>query len=847
MRIKILDSLQLLKDNLRNILKSYNCAILKGLFPYRFMNQDRLFYVGKKPELNYYDGIDISEYNKILNEDWSAEDETLRYLRSDLLGLLEVVLKFSKNYFDKYQINITKYRTLPALTYAMFTSRFYDEDYKIKMVKGNLEKEIRKSYFGGNVDVFIHEIMDEAYYYDMNSQYPFAMLNDMPIGNPILTDEKDITNFFGFAYGEIIPPSEEVLKNLYIQKRNTDGSVSCPRDKFCRLIFSEEIKYAIGEGYQFNMEWGYKFKRGKGVFDEFVKELYKDKKESNNPVLKLIAKYSLNSLYGKFGQKDISSNIKIIKRKDIKSITTKYNYQYISEINSDFSIIKYSSRINEKLRLLYKKELLENDIMMDGLFKSSRRGIPSAVHIAAAISAYARISINKFKNIPGNVCYYSDTDSVILAKKLADILVGKELGQMKLEYHIKEGIIIRNKLYALVTPDKGVVIKSSGVNNRKLNYNDFKELLNGKTIEIKSTAFLVGWKNLRVNVAERKIKLKGIKLSRFPATCQPLYPNPLKDEVDWDDHDKEKIQSDKIIENNTIASNDNIIAHNEDSNLSDKIKDESSKTLKVPRVSRIKGKGEIGKRKFSTSLRILSRNDNDDLNIQMKESQSNPITKDKSDSMKDEEIKNGFKDKIDSTILRYDGSKTDNILSRKNGIYRIYNNIFLDDKKLFIKNLTDILEILYDNNSFTIFKLYFLLSIENKDLRRVIKFDVVNLNKHLSQYDPHILNDNITGVYKNTGLLLGVNVLVFTPNYDIENLIKISSSIWNEIHKNISIINDNVFLDQKNSIINFTRKIRSEDEIMLLIGADFNDKMNEDMQKWNLFLASSRQNPSDKG
>jgi hypothetical protein len=30
----------------------------------------------------------------------------------------------------------------------------------------------------------------------MNSQYPYAMLNDMPVGNPILNSEKDFNNFF---------------------------------------------------------------------------------------------------------------------------------------------------------------------------------------------------------------------------------------------------------------------------------------------------------------------------------------------------------------------------------------------------------------------------------------------------------------------------------------------------------------------------------------------------------------------------------------------------------------------------------------------------------------------------
>lgn len=35
----------------------------------------------------------------------------------------------------------------------------------------------------------------------MNSQYPRAMLNDMPVGNPTLSLEKDLNKIFGFVYG----------------------------------------------------------------------------------------------------------------------------------------------------------------------------------------------------------------------------------------------------------------------------------------------------------------------------------------------------------------------------------------------------------------------------------------------------------------------------------------------------------------------------------------------------------------------------------------------------------------------------------------------------------------------
>jgi len=37
----------------------------------------------------------------------------------------------------------------------------------------------------------------------LNSQYPFAMLNYMPVGNPVFTTKNNLNNIFGFVYGEV--------------------------------------------------------------------------------------------------------------------------------------------------------------------------------------------------------------------------------------------------------------------------------------------------------------------------------------------------------------------------------------------------------------------------------------------------------------------------------------------------------------------------------------------------------------------------------------------------------------------------------------------------------------------
>lgn len=78
----------------------------------------------------------------------------------------------------------------------------------------------------------------------------------------------------------------------------------------------------------------------------------------------------------------------------------------------------------------------KSQLKLSGFNKTA--SVPAAVHIAAAISSYARMIINEYKNIPGNPCIMSDTDSAVLPYPLPDKLVSNDLGKMKLVNEIKK-------------------------------------------------------------------------------------------------------------------------------------------------------------------------------------------------------------------------------------------------------------------------------------------------------------------------------------------------------------------------------------------------------------------------
>lgn len=165
------------------------------------------------------------------------------------------------------------------------------------------------------------------------------MLNDMPLGDPIFSLERDLNNIFGFVYGEIICPNENILQVPFIQfKDPISGINECPKGNFKRLILSEEIKYALKFGYKINILYCYQFKRGKGLFNKYVLDHYESKESAKDPVQRTIAKLLLNSLYGRMGMKDIESTTKIVDKEEAEYLDKNTNVSIISELGKNKKI-----------------------------------------------------------------------------------------------------------------------------------------------------------------------------------------------------------------------------------------------------------------------------------------------------------------------------------------------------------------------------------------------------------------------------------------------------------------------------------------------------------------------------
>lgn len=62
----IKDSYAILNNSLEKLGASFNISVRKGLFPYKFSKENKLFYIGYTPDISYQNAISKSEYSKLI-------------------------------------------------------------------------------------------------------------------------------------------------------------------------------------------------------------------------------------------------------------------------------------------------------------------------------------------------------------------------------------------------------------------------------------------------------------------------------------------------------------------------------------------------------------------------------------------------------------------------------------------------------------------------------------------------------------------------------------------------------------------------------------------------------------
>ena len=462
-RLQFKDSYLILLASLAKLTKGFMVKTLKTIFPFLFVNENNLNYIGNVLEFNFFGNKtnyeEYKEYYSKFNR-WNLKKETINYCEIDCISLHQVIFKFSELIFDLFGKNVHHYPTLPSLAFAIFRSNFM-EDNLIPQLSGKIAKDIRSGYTGGAVDMYIPE-GEVVYAYDVNSLYPFVMKEyPMPTGKPVYFEgdiRATVPNAFGFFYCKIIAPDDIKHPILQTHVKTTNGiRTISPIGTWEDMLFSEELKNALNYGYKIEILWGYTFDSGY-IFKDYVDFLYNLRSNySKSDPMNFIAKILLNSLYGRFGMNDNFPNINIIHKDYYADFENKFLDDIIDKVELD-----------ESWLVFYKSTNLD-DIGSHNV----------SISIAAAITAYARIHMTQFKNNPLINLYYTDTDSIYTDSEIDESLIdNKTLGKLKLENIADKAIFLAPKVYCLKLENSETVYKAKGLKHEvELTMNDFEKLL----------------------------------------------------------------------------------------------------------------------------------------------------------------------------------------------------------------------------------------------------------------------------------------------------------------------------------------------------------------------------------
>jgi len=163
-----------------NFLSNY-----KTIFPYKFVREDNLNYIGVVPDISFFnEDVTKEQYYNFLknNELFDLKNKTIEYCLNDVKLTLELLVKVLEVMDVKYINLFKKSYSLPSLSYKIFFK--YWNSFKIK--KNILKEEdryIRNSYYGGRCEVFGNcSNNDFTHYFDFSGMYGQCMKQKFPVG-----------------------------------------------------------------------------------------------------------------------------------------------------------------------------------------------------------------------------------------------------------------------------------------------------------------------------------------------------------------------------------------------------------------------------------------------------------------------------------------------------------------------------------------------------------------------------------------------------------------------------------------------------------------------------------------
>lgn len=344
-------------------------------------------------------------------------DELKEYCINDVKITREFVT-WIEDLHDLYDVDFCF--TFPQLSYRVFRKHYLDVDLFISDNKQVRLLE-RNSYRGGRVEVFKFGRVEEAYYNDFNSLYPYVMKNNCYPIECLEYFSEDNCNIYSLLQLKQKITQEHIIGNGIIARVVVDiplmkigkvplfysGKTMFPCGRFeaslCTPELEEIEQYIVGikEIAVYKMY---------NLFEGFVTDFYNKRlgaKQDNDIIMDLFYKLFMACLYGKFGQRKFDE-------KRLEEFDGLYDYHSQSLYDEEKDMMYYARWIGGKCYV--KSVSLDNP--------------RSFVGIASFVTAYARVRLLRVLEEHENEVIYCDTDSIVLEKPIEDNLL---LGGLKVE------------------------------------------------------------------------------------------------------------------------------------------------------------------------------------------------------------------------------------------------------------------------------------------------------------------------------------------------------------------------------------------------------------------------------
>jgi hypothetical protein len=404
--------------NCREQKKTIHFIDSSGLFPFSLKYLTESFDVlHKKTEI---------DFNEI-----SINDEMKKYLKNDCLGLYECLETYLQ---DEYISQIGLKLTRSSASFQVF-KQFFCHDQKLPMITPSIAAYARKSYLGGRTEIFKPIFKGDKNntlkIYDINSLYPSVMRD-----NIFPAEFKSYTNeFFSDELGiyDLTVTCPDIdFPLLGIKSKIKKGGAEkyiFPTGTFRGHFCSPEINKALELGYKIEqVHSGILFESAGYFFKKFVDHFYDLRKNTNDPVKKIMYKDLLNHLYGRLAINQVREEISLTPKEGAKLHSTiKYPNHEIRFYASTKNIFTYSN--------------------------------PA---LSSFVTSYSRLKLyDAFKTCDFDV-YNCDTDSIFTPKLLP---TSGQLGDLKLEKELTEACFLVLKGYSVKDLEGKIHSKLKGFPN----------------------------------------------------------------------------------------------------------------------------------------------------------------------------------------------------------------------------------------------------------------------------------------------------------------------------------------------------------------------------------------------